>query len=223
MKRWGLLVMAAVFVWLLVRGRTKAPTDIVVPQHVAQPDITPHRPTPSAPRGPSPPILAPNPTPSPSPQSDTYWQQRAHDYRERLINLKPERVGEIEAVAPRLHLSPEVVQKLSRWSDVATDLTASELAKVETRSEWERAMERGGAISASHQKAEIKVLGGLDTWNRYYRLQGASMTGHLDDVDDNGDWKIRGPYPDKPIGNPDRSRPPRSPSDTSQFDHYFAD
>jgi hypothetical protein len=47
------------------------------------------------------------------------------------------------------------------------------------------------------------------------------MTGHLDDVDDNGDWKGQDPV-DKPIGYGTRhSAPPHI--DTSEVDHYFAE
>jgi hypothetical protein len=149
------------------------------------------------------------------------WQKQALERHDLLLNLKPERTGEIEAVAPRLHLAPEIVQKLIRWSDLLADLSATNYSSVTNMADLERAHRFEGILGEAHHRAEIKLLGGLDQWNRYYSLKGASMTGHLDDVDDNGNWKWQDPA-DKPIGQgAHHFAPPRI--DTSEVDHYFAE
>lgn len=79
------------------------------------------------------------------------------------------------------------------------DLSATNYSSVANASDLERAHQTEGLLAEAHHRAEIRLLGGLDQWNRYYRLKGASMTGHLDDVDDNGDWKGHDPA-EKPIG-----------------------
>jgi hypothetical protein len=156
---------------------------------------------------------------------DDAWRKRAYDYRERLLNLKPERTAEIEAVAPRMRLTPDTVERLSRWSDRAADLTARALSGIETKSQWELAMARAVTISRAHQNAERRLLGGLDNWNRYYRLKGASMTGHLDDVGDDGEWKwveSDGPPSDE-LKERERHSGPPPPIDTAEFERYFTD
>jgi hypothetical protein len=91
---------------------------------------------------------------------------------------------------------------------------------IETEAQWRAATARAVALGAAASKAEEKLLGGLENWNRFYKLKGASMSGKLDYVDDNGDWPRRGPRDEKPIGSPEHFG---AAPDTSEFDHYFAE
>ncbi len=61
------------------------------------------------------------------------WHEKGRDYHDLLLNVRPERVAEIEAVAPRLHLAPDVTEKLSRWEEKAIDLVAATYSNVQTR------------------------------------------------------------------------------------------
>jgi hypothetical protein len=224
MKRWGFFASAVAVIvvgWLLLtraRGTeqppAKEPQRPPETQSSSQVALLPSARRQDTPRTPA---IAP-PTQS---GDGNPWQKQALERHDLLLNLKPERAGEIEAVAPRLHLAPNVVQKLIRWSDLLADLSASKYSSVSDHPDLERAHEFEGKLGEAHHRAEIRLLGGLDQWNRYYRLKGASMTGHLEDVDDTGDWKGRDPN-EKPIGWGTRHfAPPRI--DTSEVDHYFAE
>jgi hypothetical protein len=142
MKRVGLLVAGALVIVAVSRFTAVHPKAIGGPSRTAAPSVPrssfatsvqdesrfPSRSLPAASKTVDPP--------------DDAWRKRAYDYRERLLNLKPERTAEIEAVAPRMRLTPDTVERLSRWSDRAADLTARALSGIETKSQWELAMAR---------------------------------------------------------------------------------
>jgi hypothetical protein len=224
MKRWGFFVsVLAVIVagcLLLVRARGAEQLRTREPQRVPETSSSWQvAPNAATRRGETPQVS--DTSPSTRSTDANPWQKQAFERHDLLLNLKPERAGEIEAVAPRLHLAPDVVQKLMHWSDLLADLSAANYSSVTNMPDLELAHRLEGILSEAHHRAEIRLLGGLDQWNRYYRLKGASMTGHLDDVDDNGDWKGQDPT-DKPIGYRTRhSAPPHI--DTSEVDHYFAE
>lgn len=221
MKRWALIfgfIAVVAAGWLLTRGRAKllSPRAIeaVPPTSAELPGGT--KAPPAAARLEQP-AKAPSASSTPS-APITSWDKKARDYHDLLLNMKPERVAEIEAVAPRLHFMPDVTEKLSRWEEKAIDLVAATYSSVQTSAEWDAASKRAAAIAAAHHKAEILLLGGLAEWNRYYKLKGASMTGTLHLVDDNGDWPLRSAQ--KPInGGSDHFGPA---PDTTEFDHYFS-
>jgi len=224
MKRWGFFASAVAVIvvgWLLLtRARGTEQPHAKEPQRVPESSSSWQVASPTTTRrgeSPTMPVVSP-----PSRASDANpWQKQALERHDLLLNLKPERVEEIEAVAPRLQLAPEVVQKLIRWSDLLADLSATNYSSVANMTDLEHAHRLEGILGEAHHRAEIKLLGGLDQWNRYYRLKGASMTGHLEDVDDNGDWKGQDPA-EKPIGWGTRhTAPPHM--DTSEVDHYFAE
>jgi hypothetical protein len=192
MKRWGFFAGAVAVVvagwFLLTRARGAERPSTREPQRIPEPSFS----RPGAPpvplrrqEAPRMPAMPPS-TPS---SEDKPWQKQAQERHDLLLNLKPERAGEIEAVAPRLHLAPDVVQKLIRWSDLLADLAATNYSSVSSMTDLERAHELEGKLGEARHRAEVKLLGGLDRWNSYYRLKGASMTGHLEDVDDTGEWK----------------------------------
>ncbi len=222
MKRWGFFASAVAVIvvgWLLLtRARGKEQLDAKEPQRVSETSSTSQVAPPTTTRRTEIPTMSAASPPTRSSDANP-WQKQALERHDLLLNLKPERVEEIEAVAPRLHLAPEVVQKLIRWSDLLADLSATNYSSVANMTDLEHAHRLEGILGEAHHRAEIKLLGGLDQWNRYYRLKGASMTGHLEDVDDNGNWKWQDPT-DKPIGQGTRHHAPPH-IDTSEVDHYF--
>jgi hypothetical protein len=133
--------------------------------------------------------------------------------------LLPERLAEIDAVAPRLHLTPAQVERLKRWQVNFVNLTVSTSSAVTTELELDVALGRSVTIYAAHQKAEVRLLG-RDTFVRYLKLKSASMEGGLDQVADNGDLIPGGNVQiqtfRKDVGQ-------QQYPDTSEFDQYFTD
>jgi hypothetical protein len=160
-----------------------------------------------------------SPLQPPGPRDFAFWQKEAVEYNEMLLTLLPERLAEIDAVAPRLHLTPQQVERLKRWQVNYVNLTVSTRSSITTEPELDRASGESVTIYAAHAKAEIRLLG-RDTFVRYLKLKSADEEGGLDQVDDNGDLLPGGNVAiqmfRKDVGQ-------QQYPDTSKFDPYFTD